>query len=164
MISTGKYTVILIGLPLYVAWSFSLASFNVLSLFYKFNVLVVRKYKGYHYSSICCSLCLLDHERHLSPQTEKGFIYYIVENIFCAFDLNHFSFYIYYLYIFIGPEFLCGSISSHILILPFLLLWRASGLTQLVRLSELRPQESLRLEISRSQVTSYQFQYLLWNI
>jgi hypothetical protein len=40
-ISVEKFDVILIGLPLYVTLSFSLISFNILSFFYVFSVLII---------------------------------------------------------------------------------------------------------------------------
>ena len=39
MVSGEKSGVILIGLPLYVTWPFSLTAFNILSLFSRFGVL-----------------------------------------------------------------------------------------------------------------------------
>ena len=41
MVSGEKFGVILIGLPLYVTWPFSLAAFNILSLFSTFGVLII---------------------------------------------------------------------------------------------------------------------------
>ena len=40
IVSVEKSGVILIGLPLYVTWPFSLAAFNILSLFCALNVLI----------------------------------------------------------------------------------------------------------------------------
>ena len=40
-VSVEKSDVILIGLPLYVTWPFSLAAFNILSLFCAFSVLII---------------------------------------------------------------------------------------------------------------------------
>jgi hypothetical protein len=40
-ISVEKLVVILIHLPFYVTWPFSLTSFNILSLFYTFSVLII---------------------------------------------------------------------------------------------------------------------------
>jgi hypothetical protein len=40
LVSAEKSGVILIGIALYVTWLFSLAAFNILSLFCGFNVLV----------------------------------------------------------------------------------------------------------------------------
>ena len=41
MVSGEKSGVILIGLPLYVTWPFSLTAFNILSLFSTFGVLII---------------------------------------------------------------------------------------------------------------------------
>ena len=41
IISVEKSDVILIGLPLYVTWPFSLAAFNILSLFCAFSILII---------------------------------------------------------------------------------------------------------------------------
>ena len=41
IVSVAKSGVILIGLPLYVTWPFSLAAFNILSLFCAFSVLII---------------------------------------------------------------------------------------------------------------------------
>ena len=41
IVSVEKSGVILIGLPLYVTWPFSLAAFNILSLFCAFSVLII---------------------------------------------------------------------------------------------------------------------------
>ena len=41
IISVEKFVVILIGLSLYVTWPFSLAAFNILSLFCVFSVLIM---------------------------------------------------------------------------------------------------------------------------
>jgi hypothetical protein len=41
IVSFEKSGVILIGLPLYVTWLFSLASFNILSLFCVISVLII---------------------------------------------------------------------------------------------------------------------------
>ena len=41
MVSGEKSAVILIGLPLYVTWPFSLTAFNILSLFSTFGVLII---------------------------------------------------------------------------------------------------------------------------
>jgi hypothetical protein len=41
IVSVAKSGVILIGLPLYVTWLFSLAAFNILSLFCAFGVLII---------------------------------------------------------------------------------------------------------------------------
>jgi hypothetical protein len=49
LVSVAKYSVILMGLLLYVAFHFSLAAFNILSLFCRFNVLAI----------ICCLLGIL---------------------------------------------------------------------------------------------------------
>ena len=43
MVSGEKSGVILIGLPLYVTWPFSLTVFNILSLFSTFGVLIILK-------------------------------------------------------------------------------------------------------------------------
>ena len=39
--SVEKFGIILIGLPLYVTWPFSLAAFKILSLLFEFSVLVI---------------------------------------------------------------------------------------------------------------------------
>jgi hypothetical protein len=41
IVSGEKYGVILIGLPLYVTWPFSLTAFNIFSLFSAFGVLII---------------------------------------------------------------------------------------------------------------------------
>ena len=41
IVSGEKSVVILIGLPLYVTWPFSLTAFNILSLFSTFGVLII---------------------------------------------------------------------------------------------------------------------------
>ena len=41
MVSGEKFNVILIGLPLYVTWPFSLTALNILSLFSTFGVLII---------------------------------------------------------------------------------------------------------------------------
>ena len=41
IVSGEKSGVILIGLPSYVTWPFSLTAFNILSLFYAFGVLII---------------------------------------------------------------------------------------------------------------------------
>jgi hypothetical protein len=41
IVSVEKSCVILIGLPLYVTWIFSLEAFNILSLLCAFSVLIV---------------------------------------------------------------------------------------------------------------------------
>ena len=41
MVSGEKSGVILIGLPLYVTWPYSLTAFNILSLFRAFGVLII---------------------------------------------------------------------------------------------------------------------------
>ena len=41
IVSIEKSGVILVFLPLYVTWSFSLAAFNILSLLSTFNVLII---------------------------------------------------------------------------------------------------------------------------
>ena len=41
VVSVEKSDVILIGLPLYVTWPFSLTAFNILSLLCAFNVLII---------------------------------------------------------------------------------------------------------------------------
>ena len=41
IVSGEKSGVILIGLPLYVTWPFSLAAFNILSLFCAFSALTI---------------------------------------------------------------------------------------------------------------------------
>jgi hypothetical protein len=41
IVSGEKSGVILIGLPLYVTWPFSLTAFNILSLFNVFGVLII---------------------------------------------------------------------------------------------------------------------------
>jgi hypothetical protein len=40
-VSVENSCAIFIGLPLYVTWSFCLAAFNILSLFYTFSVLTI---------------------------------------------------------------------------------------------------------------------------
>jgi hypothetical protein len=40
-LSIEESDVMIIGLPLYVMWSFSLAAFNIFPLFYTFSVLVI---------------------------------------------------------------------------------------------------------------------------
>jgi len=61
IVSGEKSGVILIGLPLYVTWPFSLTAFNILSLFCTFGVLIIMWWEEFLFWSylICLMFCRL---------------------------------------------------------------------------------------------------------
>ena len=59
MVSGKKSGVILIGLPVYAAWLFSLSAFNILSLFSIFGVLILCDRRYFCSGTVCVDFCRL---------------------------------------------------------------------------------------------------------
>ena len=65
IVSIEKSGVILIGLPLYVTWPFSVAALSALSLFYMFSVLIIMCQGDILVQSIQCSVGFLYFHRYV---------------------------------------------------------------------------------------------------
>jgi hypothetical protein len=78
-VSVEKSGIILIGLPLYVTWPFSLATFNILcSVDFVFDYYVVGGY-SFLFQSNWCSIRFMYFYRHIFFYLDKVFLYDFVE-------------------------------------------------------------------------------------